>query len=95
MADSAEFVFLGTMRDEHALPRSMSLLHSLMWKFQIQDMYQRSQCEYYVINPTKTNTRALRRLMTRIHAHYPPSYAQKILEPSYFAVGALGGSRLV
>ena len=27
--------------------------------------------------------------------NYPPSYAHKILEPSYFAVGALGGSRLV
>ena len=65
----AEFVFLGAMRDEHTLPRSLSLLHSLMWKFQIQDMYKRSQCEYYVINPTKTNTKALRRLMTRIHAH--------------------------
>ena len=65
----AEFVFLGAMRDGHTLPRSLSLLHSLMWKFQIQDMYQRSQCEYYVINPTKTNSRALRRLMTRIHAH--------------------------
>ena len=65
----AEFVFLGAMRDGHTLPRSLSLLHSLLWKFQIQDMYQRSQCEYYVINPTKTNSRALRRLMTRIHAH--------------------------
>ena len=32
-------------------------------------MYQRSQNEYYVIKPTETNTRALRRLMTRIHAH--------------------------
>ena len=66
---SPEFVYLGVMRDGHVLPRSLSLLHSLIWKFQIQDMYQRSQNEYYVIKPSETNKRALRRLMTRIHAH--------------------------
>ena len=66
---SPEFVYLGVMRDGHVLPRSLSLLHSLMWKFQIQDMYQRSQNEYYIIKPSETNKRALRRLMTRIHAH--------------------------
>ena len=32
-------------------------------------MYQRSENEYYIIKPSETNTRALRRLMTRIHAH--------------------------
>ena len=66
---SPEFVYLGVMRDGHVLPRSLSLLHSLIWKFQIQDMYQRSQNEYYAIKPSETNKRALRRLMTRIHAH--------------------------
>ena len=56
-----EFIYLGIMSDGHALPRSLSLLHSLIWKFQIQDMYQRSQNEYYVIKPTETNTRAFKK----------------------------------
>ena len=34
----AKFVFLRTMRvDGHKLPMSLALLHSLMWKFQVQD----------------------------------------------------------
>ena len=64
----AKFVFLGVLENGHALPRSLALLHMLMWKFVIQDLMSKSQVEHYVIDAGKTSTRALRRFMTRINA---------------------------
>ena len=64
----AKFVFLGVLENGHTLPRSMALLHMLMWKFVIQDLMQKNQNEHYIIDASKTSTRALRRYMTRISA---------------------------
>ena len=64
-----KFVFLGVLENGHTLPRSLALLHMLMWKFVIQDLMSKSQVEHYVIDAGKTSTRAyLRRFMTRINA---------------------------
>ena len=41
----------------------------LTWKFIIHDLlYNRGQSEHYVMDASKTNKRALRRYITRIHA---------------------------
>ena len=64
----SRFVFLGVLENGHALPRSLALLHMLMWKFVIQELMSKSQVEHYVIDAGKTSTRALRRYMTRINA---------------------------
>mgnify|MGYP003337382774 CR=1 FL=1 len=63
-----KFVFLGVLENGHTLPRSLALLHMLMWKFAIQDLVSKGQEEHCIIDASKTSTRALRRFMTRINA---------------------------
>ena len=63
----SKFVFLGVLENGHALPRSLALLHMLMWKFVIQELMSKSQVEHYVIDAGKTSTRALRRYLSLIH----------------------------
>ena len=63
-----KFVFLGVLENGHTLPRSLALLHMLIWKFVIQDLVSKGQEEHYLIDAGKTSTRALRRYMTRINA---------------------------
>ena len=65
---SPECVYLGVLTNKHALPRRLALLHMITWKFIIHDLYNGGQSEHYVMDASKTNKRALRRYITRIHA---------------------------
>ena len=56
------------LENGHTLPRSLALLHMLMWESVIQDLFNVDQREHYVINAGKTSSRALNRYMTRVHA---------------------------
>ena len=67
-----EFVYLGVLDEDttpHALPISLSLFHSIVWKFIIQDLYKISQEEHYKPNVLDILRRSIRRYETRINAH--------------------------
>ena len=68
---SPEFIYLGLIDIEftpHVLPIGLSLLHSILWKFMIIELYKLSQIEHYRINANEVARRALRRYTTRIRA---------------------------
>ena len=65
------FIYLGIMDEDttpHALPISLALLHAIIWKFIILELYKKSQNEHYIIKPEAVERSALRRYATRIRA---------------------------
>ena len=53
----------------HALPGSLALLHAILWKFIIIELYKISQNAYYRINTDEVERSAMRRYITRIRAN--------------------------
>jgi hypothetical protein len=65
------FVYLGILDEDstpHALPKSLALMHSILWKYIIMELYNVSNNEYYRININNVARRAIRRYTTRIRA---------------------------
>ena len=65
------FIYLGILDEDstpHALPKSLALLHSIIWKYIIMELYIVSNNEYYKINTDNVSRRAIRRYTTRIRA---------------------------
>ena len=61
------FIYLGIMDEDttpHALPISLALLHAIIWKFIILELYKKSQNEHYIIKPEAVERSALRRYAT-------------------------------
>ena len=68
---SPSFVYLGILDEDstpHALPMSLALMHSILWKYIIMELFNVSNNEYYIINTNNVGRRAIRRYTTRIRA---------------------------
>ena len=66
-----DFVYLGILDEDttpHVLPSSLALLHAIIWKYIIMELFKVSENEYYKINANLAFRKALRRYTTRIRA---------------------------
>ena len=66
-----DFIYLGILDEDttpHALPSSLALLHAIIWKYIIMELFKASQNEYYKVNANEAFRKALRRYTTRIRA---------------------------
>ena len=52
----------------HVLPASLALLHAIVWKYIIIELYKKSVNEFHIIKPEAVLRSALRRYATRIKA---------------------------
>jgi hypothetical protein len=69
---SPSFIYLGLTDEDstpHALPGSLALLHAILWKFIIIELYKISQNEYYEVNTDAVERSTMRRYITRIRAN--------------------------
>ena len=65
------FVYLGIIDEDstpHVLPASLALLHAIVWKYIIIELYKKSVNEFHIIKPEAVLRSALRRYATRINA---------------------------
>ena len=65
------FVYLGLIDEDttpHVLPASLALLHAILWKDIIIELYTKSVNEFHIIKPEAVLRSALRRYATRIRA---------------------------
>ena len=53
----------------YILPSSLALLHAIIWKYIIMELYKVSQNEYYKPSANEAFRKALRRYTTRIRAN--------------------------
>ena len=66
-----DFIYLGILDEDttpHALPSSLALLHAIIWKYIIMEIFKASQNEYYKPSSNIAFRKALRRYTTRIRA---------------------------
>ena len=66
-----DFVYLGILDEDttpHVLPSSLALLHAIIWKYIIMELFKVSENEYYKIDANLAFRKALRRYTTRIRA---------------------------
>ena len=67
-----DFIYLGIIDEDttpHVLPSSLALLHAIIWKYVIMELYKVSQNEYYKVSANEAFRKALRRYTTRIRAN--------------------------
>ena len=65
------FIYLGILDEDstpHALPKSLALMHTILWKYIIMELYKVSNNEHYKINTNNVARSAIRRYTTRIRA---------------------------
>ena len=64
---SGAFVYLGLTTQGHVLPKSLDLLHKLIWKFAIQE-FTNATVNGAPVREGEALTRATRRFTTRVHS---------------------------